>query len=74
MEYVHPSIPPKIHIYRCILDIKHYFHQISCQLSRGTLETPRTIANNPISHRLISLLSDISPFTLALSPNYVDDS
>ena len=33
VEYVRPPIPPKIHIYRYILDIKHYFHQIS-KLSR----------------------------------------
>ena len=37
------------------------------------LETSQTIANNPISHRLISL-SDIIPFTLALSHNYADDT
>ena len=38
----------------------------------GYLETPQTKANNPISYRFISLLSDINPFTLVLSHNYVD--
>ena len=72
MENVCPPVTPEIHIYRYILDIKHYFHQISLKLSRGTLETPQTIANNPISHRFISLLSDSNPFTLALSHHYAD--
>ena len=45
-----------------------------CRRDWGTLETPQTIPNNHTSHRFISLLSDINPFTLALSHNYVDDA
>ena len=41
---------------------------------RNTLETPQIIGNIPISHRFISLLSDIIHFTLALSHNYADDA
>ena len=69
--YVMPA-PPEIHIYQYILDIKQFFHQILWQLSRGALETPQTIANSPISHRFISLLSDIIHFTKALSHHYAD--
>ena len=53
-----PPIPHKVYIYRYILDIKHYFHQISWQFSLVALETLQTLWNNPISHRFISL-SDV---------------
>ena len=37
------------------------------------IETPQTIWNNPISYRFISSLSDVTPFTKALSHHYADD-
>ena len=40
----------------------------------GTLETPQTIWNNSISHRFISFLSDVIPFTKALCHNHADDA
>ena len=36
------------------------------------LETPQTTWNNPISHRFISLLSDVIPFMKALSHHYAN--
>ena len=39
----------------------------------SVLETPRTMWNNPISHRFISLLSDIIPFSKAQSHHYADE-
>ena len=72
-KVLHPPLPPKIHIYQYILDIKHYFQQISWSLSRVPLETPETMWNNLISPWFISLLADVIPFRKALSHNYVDD-
>ena len=71
MEYVHLSRTPKNSY---ILDIKHYFHQISWQLSWVPLETPQTIWNNPISYRFISLLLDVIPLYKSASHNYADNA
>ena len=63
VEYVSP---PKF-IYVDIFGHKTLFSPNLMIIISGTLETPQTIANNPISHRFLSLLSDIIPFTLALT-------
>ena len=66
--------PTKIHMHWYILNLKHFFTKSHDNYHREPLKTPQTIWNNRISHRFISLLSDVIPLTKALNHHCADDA